>query len=191
MRQFELQEQNIFATRIKPLKEISAFNLCDTARLSQTVFYWFVFVFLMRAVRLKQMERVFSPNFPCCLALIAAIATTLMYNDTLDILMLIVGDSAHFPQGLPGKFPEVKLFLQRLSAGGRALHILLEIQRAGILQLLSQGLGEQPALQDLLQKSGEAVLALSRGPSERYPLHGSEPPPIFSAAKGVQKNVQA
>lgn len=53
----------------------------------------------------------FSPNFPCCLALIAAIATTLMYNDALDILMLIIGDSAPFPQGLLGKFPEVKLFL--------------------------------------------------------------------------------
>lgn len=53
----------------------------------------------------------FSPNFPCCLVLIAAIATTLMCNDVLDILMLIIGDSAHFPQGLLGTFPEVKLFL--------------------------------------------------------------------------------
>lgn len=40
----------------------------------------------------------FSPDFPCYLALIAAIATALMSNDTLDILMLIIGDSAHFPK---------------------------------------------------------------------------------------------
>lgn len=49
-----------------------------------------------------------------------------MYNDTLDILTLIIGDSAHFPQGLLGKSPEVKLFLQRLSVGGRALHTLFQ-----------------------------------------------------------------
>lgn len=52
----------------------------------------------------------FSPDFPCCLALIAAIATALMSNDTLDILMLIIGDCS-FLQGLLAKFPEVKLFL--------------------------------------------------------------------------------
>lgn len=136
------------------------------------------------------MERVFSPNFPFSLALSAAIATTLMYNDTLDILTLIIGDSAHFPQGLLGKSPEVKLFLQRLSVGGRALHTLFQIHSVLAHHSCFQRWGYNQHCR-ISCKNQKDALAPPRSPSKRYPLHGSEPPPIFSAANRVQKNVQA